>query len=118
MNTQYIVPDKPGGYSESLVNKTVSQIEKNESENAVRPNIIYLMSESYADISLCKNVIFYDDIFAATEVLKEHYVSGTLLGQQFGGGTCNSEFEVLTGFSMANLPLDVHLISNISTMKQ
>jgi len=63
-----------------------------------------LMSESYADISLCENVTFHDDIFGCTDYLKKHYVSGTLLGEQFGGGTCNSEFEVLTGFSMNYLP--------------
>lgn len=104
MNTKYIVPQKPSDYSQSSVNKTVSEIGENEKTDAVRPNIIYLMSESYADISLCENVEFHDDIFGATNLLKEHYVSGTLLGEQFGGGTCNSEFEVLTGFSMVNLP--------------
>ncbi len=104
MNTKYIVPQKPNNYSADSVNKVATSIRENESTEAVRPNIIYLMSESYADISLCENVTYYDDIFGATEILKEHYVSGTLLGEQFGGGTCNSEFEVLTGFSMANLP--------------
>ena len=103
MNTKYIVPEKPDDYNTQSVSKAVSSITKSESQN-IKPNIIYLMSESYADISLCENVTYYDDIFGCTEYLKEHYVSGTLLGEQFGGGTCNSEFEVLTGFSMANLP--------------
>lgn len=103
MNTKYIVPQKPSSYSSDSVNKSISEITSSDGET-VRPNIIYLMSESYADISLCENVTYYDDIFGATNILKEHYVSGTLLGEQFGGGTCNSEFEVLTGFSMANLP--------------
>jgi len=103
MNTKYIIPEKPSGYSEDAVNLAAEQI-KSETPGTVRPNIIYLMSESYADISLCKNVTFYDDIFVSTNYLKQNYVSGTLLGEQFGGGTCNSEFEALTGFAMANLP--------------
>lgn len=103
MNTKYIIPEKPDGYSKNLVDEAVSEIQSSTT-GAVRPNIIYLMSESYADISLCENVTFYDDIFVSTNYLKQNYVSGTLLGEQFGGGTCNSEFEVLTGFSMTNLP--------------
>ncbi len=104
MNTKYIFPEKPSDYNSNSVSEAVGEIKAQGEEEAIRPNIIYLMSESYADISLCKNVTFHDDIFNATNFLKEHYVSGTLLGAQFGGGTCNSEFEVLTGFSMANLP--------------
>ncbi len=105
MNTKYILPEKPNDYNMTSVSEAVSEIKTDSfSDEKVKPNIIYLMSESYADISLCENVTYYDDIFGATNFLKEHYVSGTLLGAQFGGGTCNSEFEVLTGFSMANLP--------------
>lgn len=105
MNTKYILPEKPADYSPQSVSKAISEIKKDETDSEkIKPNIIYLMSESYADISLCENVIYHDDIFVATDYLKNHYVSGTLLGAQFGGGTCNSEFEVLTGFSMANLP--------------
>lgn len=105
MNTKYILPEKPDEYSVKSVSKVVSAVKiDNTSQEKIKPNIIYLMSESYADISLCENVTYYDNIFGATDFLKQHYVSGTLLGAQFGGGTCNSEFEVLTGFSMANLP--------------
>ncbi|MBQ1263457.1 MAG: sulfatase-like hydrolase/transferase, partial [Oscillospiraceae bacterium] len=106
MNTKYILPEKPDGYDSASVSEAVSSVEslKNNETGSVKPNIIYLMSESYADISLCKNVEFHDDIFVATDFLKKHYVSGTLMGAQFGGGTCNSEFEVLTGFSMSYLP--------------
>lgn len=103
MNTKYIFPEKPSDYSDESVSAALNGIE-NSAKEKVKPNIIYIMSESYADISLCENVVYHDDIFYATDFLKEHYVSGTLLGAQFGGGTCNSEFEVLTGFSMANLP--------------
>ena len=104
MNTKYIVPEKPLDYSSNSVSYAVSEIKENQSQQTIRPNIIYLMSESYADISLCENVTYNDYIFGTTDMLKEYYVSGTLLGEQFGGGTCNSEFEVLTGFSMSNLP--------------
>ena len=106
MNTKYILPEKPAGYSEKSVNEIVSEISEysNKQTSGIKPNIILLMSESYADISLCENVTYHDNIFVSTDFLKKHYVSGTLLGAQFGGGTCNSEFEVLTGFSMSYLP--------------
>ena len=106
MNTKYILPEKPDDYNSTSVSEAVSSVKslENSQTGNIKPNIILLMSESYADISLCENVEFHDDIFVATDFLKEHYVSGTLLGAQFGGGTCNSEFEVLTGFSMSYLP--------------
>ncbi len=106
MNTKYILPEKPDDYSSTSVSEAVSSVKslENSETGNIKPNIILLMSESYADISLCENVTFHDDIFVATDFLKKNYVSGTLLGAQFGGGTCNSEFEVLTGFSMSYLP--------------
>ncbi len=104
MNVKYIIPEKPDDYSTKSVSSAVGEIKDYDAVSGIRPNIIYLMSESYADITLCENVTYHDDIFTPTEYLKQNYVSGTLLGEQFGGGTCNSEFEVLTGFSMANLP--------------
>lgn len=106
MNTKYIFPQKPEDYHEESVTRAASEIRgyRNQSTGSIRPNLIFLMSESYADISLCENVTFEDDIFACTDYLKKNYISGQLLGQQYGGGTCNTEFEVLTGYAMNYLP--------------
>ena len=66
------------------------------------PNIIVIMSESYTDfrnvrdLPVSKPVMpFFDSLAARPGVL-----SGDLLVSVFGGGTCNTEFEFLTGGSM------------------
>ncbi|MBQ9937381.1 MAG: sulfatase-like hydrolase/transferase [Oscillospiraceae bacterium] len=105
MHGKYILPDKPDDYNEDTINTLLSQIDSDSSdEEKIKPNIIYVMSESFADLTMCENVTFHDDIFKYTNYVRENGIYGSLLTSQFGGGTCNSEFEVLTGFSMNNLP--------------
>ena len=41
---------------------------------------------------------------AFAENLQENTIKGTLLVSTFGGGTCNTEFEFLTGMTMKFLP--------------
>lgn len=66
------------------------------------PNIIAIMSESYADFRNIRPLTttepvmpFFDQLVASDNV-----VSGNLLVPVFGGGTCNTEFEYLTGSTM------------------
>lgn len=104
MNLAYINVKKPEDYNKKNIQSIVSQIKKTDNSND-KPNIILILNESFSDISLMKNVDFKDEIMPTINYLKENYISGYALTPQFGGGTCNSEFEVLTGFTMANLPL-------------
>ena len=68
-------------------------------------NIIVIMNESYTDLSI------YQDITGPTDnpdpywdSLKDNTVKGYAFSSVYGGNTANSEFEFLTGLSMANLP--------------
>ncbi|MDF2568191.1 MAG: sulfatase, partial [Oscillospiraceae bacterium] len=103
INIKYLQPRSPKVYSESAVSDIVDGIKKQKASN-VKPNIIMIMNESWGDVTLFKNVKFKEDVFKTVTELREKYMSGYLLTPGFGGGTCNSEFEVLTGNSMLNVP--------------
>lgn len=68
------------------------------------PNIIVLLSEAFWDPTLMKNVSFSRDPIPFFHYLQQHFTNGWMLSSQFGGGTANVEFEVLTGHSMRFLP--------------
>lgn len=77
---------------------------RGSAESVDRPNIIVIMCESYANLSDVANFetnIEYDEYINA---LSTDTIRGPLYVSTFGGGTANSEFEFLTGNSMAFLP--------------
>ncbi len=73
-------------------------------DNSVKPNIIYIMSESFFDPTRLDFINFSDDpIKNIRKGMDKNFLSGYNFSPQFGGLTCNVEFEALTGFSMSNL---------------
>ena len=88
-----------------------STISTSENRNATHttvserhPNIILIMNESFTDASLFTEVVTCGPVTPTFEALKQTAVTGKVMTPQFGGGTANSEFEVLTGMTLANLP--------------
>jgi phosphoglycerol transferase MdoB-like AlkP superfamily enzyme len=69
-----------------------------------RPNVVFIMSEAFWDPTVLSNVSFSADPVPMLHQLQQSYPSGTMLSPQFGGGTSNVEFEVLTGLSMSFMP--------------
>lgn len=75
----------------------------------VKPTVIAVMNESFSDMSV------FDDIRAAgydgpqflKHGLTDSLQQGALDVSVRGGGTCNSEFEFLTGISMGFVPANV-----------
>ncbi len=110
MNGKYMYIEKPNGYSTQNVQKTVAKylptdeqaIEAlpDESKDQVKPHIIAIMNESFADLAVL------GDFYADKSYLNNFYsyknntIRGNLYVSVLGGTTCNSEFEFLTGNSM------------------
>lgn len=69
-----------------------------------RPNVLFIMSEAFWDPTRLPNVSFSADPVPTLHQLQQNHPSGTMLSPQFGGGTSNVEFEVLTGLSMSFMP--------------
>ncbi|MEY8460894.1 LTA synthase family protein [Eggerthellaceae bacterium 24-137] len=68
------------------------------------PNVIAIMNETFSDLSLYPGM---DDASRATsffhEIAADSLASGDVYVSAMGGGTCNSEFEFLTGASTGNM---------------
>ncbi|MCC8067530.1 MAG: LTA synthase family protein [Clostridiales bacterium] len=69
------------------------------------PNIIVIMNESWADFSdIGEGMDLSEDYMPFIHSLTENTIKGTAYSSVFGGNTPNSEYEFLTGNTMAFLP--------------
>ena len=69
----------------------------------VKPNVICIMSEAYTDLRTVRGFDTSEPVMPYYDSLMEESINGGLAVSIFGGGTCNTEFEFLTGYSVANL---------------
>ena len=106
----YYVVDKPDGYSTSKVKALEENYKSDPIEGAEgkteneKPNIIVVMNESFADLGTLGDLPLSEDAMPFVHGLTENTVKGNLYVSVIGGGTANTEFEFLTGASMAFLP--------------
>lgn len=102
LNIPYIKIEKPDNYSEEyLVEKLENLEEQHYETDETKPNIVVVMSEAFWEI---KNLNMGNQ-FEVLHPTVDEYKIGHLISPAFGGGTANVEFEVLTGYSMTNLPI-------------
>ena len=97
----------PKGYSHSELERIWESVE-NESnsknnKNPVAQNIIMVMNESFSDLRVLGNK-YEEDVIPFYESLTKNTIKGDLYVSVRGGGTCNTEFEALTGTSMIFFP--------------
>lgn len=69
----------------------------------ISPNVICIMSESFADLRRIREMSVSEEVSPYYDSILNESIHGTAAVSVFGGGTCNSEFEFLTGNSMSNL---------------
>lgn len=116
-NLQYLRFEKPDGYSEEAVKEIIQKTyetagnDKNaghKSDKAQYPNIVVIMNESFSDMGdiavFDTNQDYMPFIHSLQKGELDNCVTGKLLTSVLGGNTANSEFEFLTGDSMAFLP--------------
>ncbi len=114
INIKNIIIEKPDNYSLAVLEDLVTNVSSPqvqalafaESENqlAKKPNIIFVMNESLFDPTLLPNVSFSESPISTIDKIRTEGTSGQLLVSEFGGGTANTEFEVLTGNKTLYLP--------------
>ena len=116
--------DKPEGYSEETVDAILDNVDESrkfstsplyptsyaattaKDEQVKKPTIIYVMNESYWDVSELEQygIKFDTDVSANLHALQQTSAYGRAYSPSFGGGTCDVEFEALTGYSASFLP--------------
>lgn len=65
------------------------------------PNIIAIMNESFADLRVLGDYSTNIEVLPYLDSLSKNTVKGTLYSSVYGGNTANSEYEFLTGCSIA-----------------
>lgn len=101
---------KPKDYSRESITNTVLEIKeynKNLSQtekDLIEPNIIFIMSESFSDLSKLLDLNTNIEVIPNFKELQNKGIKGNIIVPNVGGGTANTEFEVLTGFSKNNIP--------------
>ncbi len=103
INVRKMVLQKPEGYSAEEA-KALLPEKTNYTLPPDAPNIIVIMNESFADLKAVGDFATSEDYMPFVHDLKRNTVKGELLVSPFGGYTCNTEFEFLTGLSMGLLP--------------
>jgi phosphoglycerol transferase MdoB-like AlkP superfamily enzyme len=110
MNLAYMQIDKPAGYSSG---EAEALLESYAGENSIDgnadtyPNIIVIMDEAFSDPAVLGELDTSEDylpFFHRMQAGEENTITGYLNVSVCGGNTANSEFEFLTGNTMAFLP--------------
>ena len=92
---------RPDGYSRETVTNYLNDYEIPTQNDTVHPTrIIMIMNEAFSDlrtVGLDPDI----DVMPFIDSLDENVVEGDLYVSVIGGGTCNTEFEALTGNTLA-----------------
>lgn len=122
---QKLAPNEPTGYSEQRAAELRSQKAEAETfdelvgeprvvraaeatDPDVRPTIVAIMNETYSDLTLYPQIAAAYEGPAPFQGYAGTIATGNAYVSAMGGGTCNSEFEFLTGSSMGLLGAGVY----------
>ena len=106
MELRYLTPGSPTGYTEEAAQNKLSSYTVDETASQT-PNIIVIMNECFSDPAVDCKFTTNDDYMPFLHSLQKSddsdSVTGYLNVSVLGGNTANTEFEFLTGNSMAFL---------------
>lgn len=111
MDMEYVYVEKPEGYSKTRAEAILEEYEVIEEADASieeYPNIIVIMNEAFADLSVLGDFAVNQDYMPFIHMLQQGYentVTGNLMVSVCGGNTANTEFELLTGHTMDYFPV-------------
>lgn len=92
--------DEPEDFSEDSVAGILKKLPEDDHNSNERPNVIFVQLESFIDPDDIIGMEFNEDPVPNFNRLIENYPSGRLNVPVLGGGTANTEFEILTGMSL------------------
>lgn len=117
MDLQYLSVEKPEGYSAAQAQEILESYENDTAEDETKdngagnvaqmPNIIVVMDEAFSDPGVLGAFTTNQDYMPFVHSLQQgadNTITGLLNVSVKGGNTANTEFEFLTGNTMAFLP--------------
>ena len=116
-NISFLNIDRPDGYSAKKAAEIAQEADReysapekadsslsSEKPSAQHPNIIVIMNEAFSDLSVLGDFNTSEDYMPNFRSLMEEYTGGHLMVSVKGGNTANTEYEFLSGDTMAFLP--------------
>lgn len=114
LNMNSLIQEKPSEYSHSVAKDIAEKYEEQfanakpkkgrlKPKKKKKPNIIVIMNEAFSDLSVVGDFSTNQDYMPYIHSLKKNTIKGNLYMSIFGSGTCNSEFEFLSGDTLAFL---------------
>ena len=113
MDLKFVAVDKPDGYSRQKAKELLDSYAGTDDNTAITdksdyPNIIVVMDEAFSDLSVLGDFDTNTDYMPFVHSLEkgnENTITGYLNTSVCGGNTADTEFEFLTGNTMAFLPV-------------
>ena len=107
LNMQEMFMERPAGYSENTLAGIAREAEESYQSPDIQwekaPNIIFIMNEAWSDLKILGNLETSEPYMPFLDSLEENTQKGWLDVEILGGLTANTEFEALTGDSLAFL---------------
>lgn len=99
---------EPEGYDLENVQRRLEESSENAPTGSTAtedaPHVIAIMVEALSDLTVAGDFETSEPVMPFTESFLKETIHGYALSPVFGGGTCNSEWEFLTGNSNAYVP--------------
>ena len=95
---------EPEDYSKDKAQQILGQYKEQKAEKSKKPIIIGIMNESFADFKHIGDLKTDKDYMPRYNALKKESVYGYVTVSAYGGYSCNSEYEFLSGNTMGFLP--------------
>lgn len=112
IDLQYLLVEKPAGYSAAeeaaVLDQYAGEEQADETQAREYPDIVVIMDEAFSDMGILGEMDCNEDYMPYIHSLQQsdaaNVVTGYLNVSVLGGNTANTEYEFLTGNSMAFLP--------------
>ena len=100
LDAELAISPEPSNYNEGAIDQIIKTSKATyQVDPEFKPNIIIVQSEAFWDPTLMENISFSQDPIPFFHSLQKSQTNGIMLSPVFGGGTVNTEFEALTGFT-------------------
>ncbi len=107
-NVEAMGAKEPEGYTakkaSQLLEDASKKVKASNTDTQEKPNIIVIMNEAFSDLSLVTDLKTNMPYMPNIRALQKNTIKGSLFTSVFGGGTSDTEYEFLTGNSMAVMP--------------
>jgi phosphoglycerol transferase MdoB-like AlkP superfamily enzyme len=92
----------PDGYDSGAEEELLGDYAYDDMPDGKKVNIVAVMCEAFNDFSKFDGLEFTYDVYGPFHALEERSLSGQLVTNVFAGGTVDTEWSFLTGFSTMN----------------